>query len=310
MSSIELDQVSVAFPVYSAASRSLKKAMLAATTGGRIGSDAKHVVVRALDQVSLRLDDGDRLALIGHNGAGKTTLLRVLAGIYEPGLGSVKIDGRVTPMFDISLGIDPESTGYENIILRGLYLGLSKAEIMARRDSVAEFTELGAFLDFPVRTYSAGMQARLAFAMATCIEPEILLLDEGISAGDANFMDKANERLDQFHPQDRHSGAGVALERTHSQALQQGRADGARAHGVDRRRGGRPRGLRGAQGKCHLNNFCRRALVDEQIADLRSGFSYRPACPSSLARDNGAFRLIAMSRRFPLAQRGLPPFNG
>jgi ABC-2 type transport system ATP-binding protein/lipopolysaccharide transport system ATP-binding protein len=198
MSSIELDQVSVAFPVYSAASRSLKKAMLAATTGGRIGSDAKHVVVRALDQVSLRLDDGDRLALIGHNGAGKTTLLRVLAGIYEPGLGSVRIDGRVTPMFDISLGIDPESTGYENIILRGLYLGLSKAEIMSRRDSVAEFTELGAFLDFPVRTYSAGMQARLAFAMATCIEPEILLLDEGISAGDANFIDKANERLDHF----------------------------------------------------------------------------------------------------------------
>jgi ABC-2 type transport system ATP-binding protein/lipopolysaccharide transport system ATP-binding protein len=198
MALIELNQVSVAFPVYSAGSRSLKTTMLAATTGGRIGSEAKHLVVQALDQVSLRLSDGDRLALIGHNGAGKTTLLRVLAGIYEPRVGSVKIEGRVTPMFDISLGIDPESTGYENIILRGLYLGLTKSEILARRDSVAEFTELGAFLDFPVRTYSAGMQARLAFAMATCIEPEILLLDEGISAGDANFMDKANERLDSF----------------------------------------------------------------------------------------------------------------
>ena len=198
MPSIELNNVSVMFPVYSAGSRSLKNALVAATTGGRIGSEAKHVVIQALDQVSLQFHDGDRVALIGHNGAGKTTLLRVLAGIYEPRVGSVRIEGRVTPMFDINLGIDPESTGYENIILRGLYLGLTRAEILARRDSVAEFTELGPFLDIPVRTYSAGMQARLAFAMATCIEPEILLLDEGIGAGDASFLEKANERLDHF----------------------------------------------------------------------------------------------------------------
>ena len=198
MTSIELNNVSVSFPIYSAGSRSFKNAMLAATTGGRIGNEAKHIVVQALDQVSLKIDVGDRVALIGHNGAGKTTLLRVLAGIYEPRAGWVKIEGRVTPMFDINLGIDPESTGYENIILRGLYLGLTKAEIMERRDSVAEFTELGQFLDFPVRTYSAGMHARLAFAMATCINPEILLLDEGIGAGDAGFMEKANLRLDEF----------------------------------------------------------------------------------------------------------------
>jgi ABC-2 type transport system ATP-binding protein/lipopolysaccharide transport system ATP-binding protein len=211
MPSIELNNVSVAFPVYSAASRSLKKAMIAATTGGRIGSDAKHVVVQALDQVSLRFGEGDRVALLGHNGAGKTTLLRVLAGIYEPRVGSVTVEGRVTPMFDISLGIDPESTGYENIILRGLYLGLTRAEIMARRDSVAEFTELGAFLDFPVRTYSAGMQARLAFAMATCIDPDILLLDEGIGAGDASFIEKANERLKHFIKK-----AGILVLASHS----------------------------------------------------------------------------------------------
>src|ERR1043165_3280353 len=214
MALIELDQVSVAFPVYTAGNRSLKKTMLAATTGGRIGSDAKHVVVQALDQISLRVSDGDRLALIGHNGAGKTTLLGVLAGISEPRVGTLKVQGRVTPMFDISLGIDPDSTGYENIILRGLYLGLTRAEIMARGDSVADFTELGAFLDFPVRTYSAGMQARLAFPMATCIEPEILLLDEGISAGDANFMDKANERLDQFI-----NKAGILVLASHSSEL-------------------------------------------------------------------------------------------
>jgi ABC-2 type transport system ATP-binding protein len=214
MPSIELNQVSVAFPIYSAGSRSLKNAMLAATTGGRIGSEAKHVVVQALDQVSFSLSDGDRVALIGHNGAGKTTLLRVLAGIYEPRVGSMRIEGRVTPMFDINLGIDPESTGHENIILRGLYMGLTKSEILARRDSVADFTELGPFLDLPVRTYSAGMQARLAFAMATCIEPEILLLDEGIGAGDANVLDKANERLDHFIRK-----AGILVLASHSVEL-------------------------------------------------------------------------------------------
>ena len=198
MTSIELRDVSVSFSVYTAGSRSLKNAMLAATTGGRIGADAGHVVVQALENVSFCLSDGDRVALIGHNGAGKTTLLRVLAGIYEPLAGTVRIEGRTTPMFDLNLGMDPEGSGYENIILRGLYLGLTRSEILARRDDVAEFTELGPFLDLPVRTYSAGMQARLAFAMATCIEPEILLLDEGIGAGDAKFIDKANRRLDQF----------------------------------------------------------------------------------------------------------------
>ena len=214
MPSVELNDVSVMFPVYSAGSRSLKNMMLAATTGGRIGNEAKHVVIQALDQVSLQFRDGDRVALIGHNGAGKTTLLRVLAGIYEPRVGTMRVEGRVTPMFDLTLGIDPESTGYENIVLRGLYLGLTKAEILSRRDSVAEFTELGPFLDLPVRTYSAGMQARLAFAMATCIEPEILLLDEGIGAGDAQFLEKANERLDQFIKK-----AGILVLASHSAEL-------------------------------------------------------------------------------------------
>ncbi len=211
MPSIELHNVSVAFPIYSAGNRSLKNAMLSVTTGGRIGNDARQVVIQALDQVSFSFNAGDRVALIGHNGAGKTTLLRVLAGIYEPRAGSIRIDGRVTPVFDVNLGIDPERTGYDNIILRGLYLGLKKAEILERRDSVAEFTELGPFLDLPVRTYSAGMLARLAFAMATCIEPDILLLDEGIGAGDAEFLEKANTRLDHFI-----SKAGIVVLASHS----------------------------------------------------------------------------------------------
>jgi ABC-type polysaccharide/polyol phosphate transport system ATPase subunit len=198
MPSIELDNVSVSFPVYSAGARSLKNKMISATTGGRIGNKANQLIVQALDQVSLSFQHGDRVALVGHNGAGKTTLLRVIAGIFEPPSGTVRVEGKVTPMFDTSLGIDPDFTGNENIILRGLYLGLTKSEIMARMKDIAEFTELGQFLELPVRTYSLGMQARLAFTMATCIEPEILLLDEGIGAGDEAFLDKANVRLDAF----------------------------------------------------------------------------------------------------------------
>lgn len=214
MPSVELNAVSVTFPIFSAGTRSLKNAMISATTGGRIGNDASRVVVQALDQVSFNLTQGDRVALIGHNGAGKTTLLRVLAGIFEPLVGDVRIEGKVTPMFDVSLGIDPESTGYENIVLRGLYLGLSRAEALARIDDVAKFTELGAFLDLPVRTYSMGMQARLAFAMSTCIDPDILLLDEGIGSGDADFMEKANLRLDAFIRR-----AGILVLASHSVEL-------------------------------------------------------------------------------------------
>jgi ABC-2 type transport system ATP-binding protein/lipopolysaccharide transport system ATP-binding protein len=214
MPSIRLNDVSVTFPVYSAGSRSLKNAMIAATTGGRIGNQANHVIIQALDQVSLSFDQGDRVALIGHNGAGKTTLLRVLAGIYEPNGGNVRIEGTVTPMFDINLGIDPDFTGYENIVLRGLYLGFSKSQILARIDDIASFTELGQFLELPVRTYSLGMQARLAFTMATCVEPEILLLDEGIGAGDAAFLDKANTRLNAFVER-----AGILILASHSLEL-------------------------------------------------------------------------------------------
>jgi len=214
MASIELRDVSVSFPIYSAGTRSLKNIVLSATTGGRIGDDEGHVIVQALDRVSLSLSEGDRIALIGHNGAGKTTLLRVLAGIFEPLVGAVRIEGKVTPMFDINLGIDPESTGYENIFLRGLYLGLTKSEILARIEDVATFTELGSFLNLPVRTYSAGMQARLSFAMATCIDPEILLVDEGIGAGDAAFLEKANERLQKFIQR-----AGILVLASHAEDL-------------------------------------------------------------------------------------------
>lgn len=215
MASIRLDNVSVAFPIYDASTRSLKKRILPGTTGGRIGHGQGYAsVVQALVNVSLHFEHGDRVGLVGHNGAGKTTLLRVLAGLYEPERGEIRVDGQVAPLFDISLGMDPEATGYDNIYLRGLFLGMTRKQVRSRMEDIAAFTELGDFLNLPVRTYSAGMRMRLAFAVSTSISPEILLLDEGIGAGDAAFLEKANQRLDAFTER-----AGIIVLASHSEGL-------------------------------------------------------------------------------------------
>jgi ABC-2 type transport system ATP-binding protein/lipopolysaccharide transport system ATP-binding protein len=196
---LTLQNVSVSFPIYQGGSRSLKKRLLFRGTGGQIASDANHrLVVEALRNVTLSLTAGDRVALVGSNGAGKTTLLRVMAGVYEPFAGDVISCGRISPMFDISLGIDSEISGYDNIRLRGLILGLTADEIETRMPDIVEFTELGDYLDIPVRTYSSGMMTRLTFAVATCFSPEILLMDEWIMAGDAGFLAKAQHRIRSF----------------------------------------------------------------------------------------------------------------
>jgi ABC-2 type transport system ATP-binding protein len=215
LASIALSHVTVAFPIFDGGGRSLKRRLVSATTGGRIARDSgNQLAIHALDDVSATIEHGDRVALVGHNGAGKTTLLRVMAGIYEPVIGSVQISGRVAPLFDISLGMDADQTGYQNILLRGMFLGLSKAQIIAQTDEIADFTELGSFLDMPLRTYSAGMHARLAFAVSTCIRPEILLLDEGIGAGDAGFLQKAQKRLDEFV-----QSAGIFVLASHTESF-------------------------------------------------------------------------------------------
>lgn len=201
MASIKLKNVSVAFPIYDSSSRSLKRQLFSGNAGGRIQSDPgshKISMVQALDDVSFQFNHGDRVGLVGHNGAGKTTLLRVLAGIYEPATGTVDVEGNIAPLFDITLGMDQDATGYDNIELRGLFLGMSRKQVREKIDEIAEFTELGAFLGLPIRTYSTGMRMRLAFAISTSIDPDILLLDEGIGAGDAAFLDKAKKRLDAF----------------------------------------------------------------------------------------------------------------
>lgn len=201
MVGITLDKVCVEFPIYSMDRRLLRQTVkaVAGRRSGRIQQDAKgHVAVRALTDLSLEIAEGDRVGLIGQNGAGKTTLLRVLAGVYKPSSGTLVRHGRVAPLFDLNLGLDMEGTGYENITLKGLLLGMSRKEIRARLDDIAEFTELGEHLSMPVRTYSSGMLLRLSFAVCTSVVPEIILMDEWLGVGDAVFVKKATKRLQNF----------------------------------------------------------------------------------------------------------------
>ncbi len=198
MAGISVRNVTVDFPLYHGSSRSLKKTVFAAASG-RVGQDRQHrVVVQALSGVSFALGSGDRLGLVGNNGAGKTTLLRVLAGIYEPVAGEVTIAGSVTALLDPNLGMNQDLTGRENVLLRGLYGGLSPPAIRRLEEDVRDFAELGDFLDLPVRLYSSGMMVRLGFALATAIRPQVLLMDEWFLAGDAAFMEKARERLESM----------------------------------------------------------------------------------------------------------------
>jgi lipopolysaccharide transport system ATP-binding protein len=196
---IHLENVEVDFPIFNASSLSLKNRVLKAVTGGRISTRHDgHVVVRGLDGINLRLDSGERLGIIGHNGAGKTTLLRVLSGIYHPTGGRAIIHGHCTSLIDIGLGIDPEATGRENITLRGTLMGLSPREINALMDEIIDFSGLGEFIDMPFRTYSSGMQMRLAFSVSTTIRPQILIMDEWLSTGDQEFQQRAKQRMNEI----------------------------------------------------------------------------------------------------------------
>jgi ABC-type polysaccharide/polyol phosphate transport system ATPase subunit len=198
LTSIIASNVTIDFPIYGASHRSLRQTLFA-RTGGLIRHEGagrqQRVIVRALDGVSFTLRNGDRLGLIGHNGAGKSTLLKVLAGVYTPDSGSVRIDGRVSPLFNAAPGLDPDDNGYDNIKTCGMFLGMSSEEIDRKLPEIVDFCELGEYLDLPVRTYSTGMVARLGFAIATAIEPDILLLDEGLGAGDARFAARAETRM-------------------------------------------------------------------------------------------------------------------
>ena len=215
MDRIELKNVTVDIPILDGR-RSLRKALLTGTTGGiiRNNQNGEGVVVRALEDVSFTVKQGDRFGLIGHNGSGKSTLLRTIAGVYEPAAGFVKIKGKLSPMFNTSIGMDIDDTGYDNLKTIGMYLGLNAREIEERTDEIVDFCELGDFMDLPVRTYSTGMSTRLGFAIATSIKPDILLLDEWLGAGDARFVEKAAKRVEELVEK-----SSVLVLASHSEAL-------------------------------------------------------------------------------------------
>lgn len=198
MAHIVFEHVNIDFPIYNAKNRSLKNKVMQAATGGKVSFGAEGTVIRSLEEVSFEIREGERVGLIGHNGAGKSTLLRALSNVYAPTAGKVEIVGEIGSLVDIGLGIDGEATGRENIYIRGALLGLKRKEIERHFDEIVEFSELGEFINMPVRTYSSGMHLRLAFAVATIIRPEILLMDEWLSVGDAAFNEKAEQRLNDL----------------------------------------------------------------------------------------------------------------
>jgi len=198
MAFLRLRGLWVEFPIYQGGSRSLKKSLLAKAHGNLARDARDRVNIVALSDINLDVQHGDRLAVLGANGAGKSTLLKVLAGIYAPTRGRVDSSGRVSALLTASVGLDPDATGRENIVLQGMYMDVHPSEMRARVDEIAAFTELGYHLDLPVRTYSSGMMIRLCFAVATSVRPDILLMDEWLAAGDARFLGKARKRMEDF----------------------------------------------------------------------------------------------------------------
>jgi ABC-type polysaccharide/polyol phosphate transport system ATPase subunit len=192
MARIELEQVNLTFRVRKERGVRLKDFILK-----RMFLPSKNPImeVRALQDINLRIEQGDRVGFIGHNGAGKSTMLKLLAGVYTPSSGRRTVHGRISSLFDIGLGFEGEANGWENIAYRSYLQGETPASVRAKRQGIADFSELGDFLNMPVRYYSAGMMVRLAFSIATAIDPEILLVDEVLGVGDLAFQHKARERM-------------------------------------------------------------------------------------------------------------------
>jgi ABC-type polysaccharide/polyol phosphate transport system ATPase subunit len=199
MARLQLENVSVEYPIYNARSQSLRNHIVAAGVGGRLARQALGAItVRALDGVTLDLRNGDRIGLVGHNGSGKTTLLRTMARIFTPSSGRISVSGKVSTVFGLGAGAEPELSGYENVLRMSMLLGATLAEAKASVAEIDEFAELGDFLAVPIRTYSAGMLMRLMFAVATAVNPDILLVDEVMGAADQNFQRKARKRMGEF----------------------------------------------------------------------------------------------------------------
>jgi lipopolysaccharide transport system ATP-binding protein len=196
MAHIITQRASVVLPIFNASARSLTNKIVSAATGGALTAQkGGHLSVEALKDIDLRIEAGDRVGIIGHNGSGKSTLLRLLSGIYEPSSGTIERSGSIASLVDISLGINGENTGRENILLRAKLMGLSNREIEAKINEIIDFSELGSYIDLPVRVYSSGMLLRLAFSVSTSITADILIMDEWLSVGDDSFSERASARM-------------------------------------------------------------------------------------------------------------------
>ena len=213
MVSIKVQNLGLTYPLRASLSLGLRDKRLL-RYDERLAGEGRRRHVVALNDINFELGAGDRLGLVGSNGSGKTTLLKVLAGIYPPSSGTVQAVGRVDALFNINLGFRREATGRRNIELRGLINGWTPAEIESRMEEIIAFSELGDFIDLPFKSYSQGMAARLAFAVATALEPEILLMDEWIGAGDKQFQEKARERMSRIAEQ-----AGIVILASHNHDL-------------------------------------------------------------------------------------------
>jgi lipopolysaccharide transport system ATP-binding protein len=210
MASIKLHQAGVEIPIYSNHHRSIKNSFLKKFSKNETSIHS----VKALHDINLNLKDGDRLGVMGPNGSGKSTLLRTIAGVYQPTSGSIEVKGRIASLIDISLGMDMEATGFENIRMRGIMMGLSLKEIKSMEEEIADFTGLGQALEMPIRTYSSGMHMRLGFAVSTAVDADIILMDEWLSVGDSEFILKAEARLHDFIKR-----SSILVIASHSEAL-------------------------------------------------------------------------------------------
>ena len=194
MSLIDLNQVDLIFKVWRP--KKIKDILIPGSR--KFSGYGIDGTVHALKDITLRFQDGDRVAIIGHNGAGKSSFLKMVAGIYPPERGTIQVEGRISSMFELATGFEMESSGWDNIYLRGLMLGETPDRIKKKMEEIAIFSELGDFLNMPVKYYSSGMFLRLAFSVSTAIEPDILLLDEVVAAGDAGFIEKATKRMNSM----------------------------------------------------------------------------------------------------------------
>ncbi|MDM7917079.1 MAG: ATP-binding cassette domain-containing protein [Candidatus Eisenbacteria bacterium] len=214
MALVDVAGLAIEFPLYHHNARSLKQRILASSPLRLKKDEDNRIVVAALRDLTFRIGNGERVALVGPNGAGKTTLLRTIAGVYEPVAGTLRVEGEIGSLIDPAAGMDPLLTGRENVVLRALYRGLTEADGRALADEVAGFAGLGEFFEVPIRGYSAGMSVRLSLAMATAMTPAILLMDEWFLAGDSDFMKRAEARLSKLV-----TDAEILIIATHEMAI-------------------------------------------------------------------------------------------